>query len=87
MGSRIRTPGMRIEKDSIVWCTKWVSSIVIIAGMTATSSNIYPLNMYLHLIGILGWLGVSVVWNDRSLIVLNLTAACIFFVGIIINLF
>ena len=60
--------------------------MVIIAGMALTASNIYPLNMYMHLAGIIGWLVVSVAWHDRSLIMLNVVAAFIFINGIITNL-
>ena len=60
--------------------------MVIIAGMALTTSNIYPLNMYMHLAGIIGWLVVSVAWHDRSLIMLNVVAAFIFINGIISNL-
>ena len=60
--------------------------MVIIAGMALTASNIYPLNMYRHLAGIIGWVVVSVAWHDRSLIMLNVVAAFIFINGIISNL-
>ena len=66
--------------------TKWVSSLVIIAGMALTASNIYPLNMYLQLVGIIGWLVVAFAWHDRCLIMLNVVAAFIFINGIISNL-
>ena len=60
--------------------------MVIIAGMALTTSNIYPLNMYMHLAGIIGWLVVSVAWHDRSLIMLNAVVAFIFINGIISSL-
>ena len=66
--------------------TKWVSSFVIIAGMALTVSNIYPLNMYTHLVGITGWLVVAFALHDRSLIMLNTVTALIFTSGIIANL-
>ena len=70
----------------LIWFTKWVSSLVIIAGMALTVSNIYPLNMYMHLVGIIGWLVVALAWHDRSLIMLNTVAALIFTSGIISSL-
>ena len=70
----------------LIWFTKWVSSLVIIAGMALTVSNIYPLNMYMHLAGLIGWLVVSLAWHDRSLIMVNAVAACIFLNGIISSL-
>jgi len=77
---------LTFHSKNLIWLTKWVSSVVIIAGMALTTSNIYPLNMYMHLAGIIGWLVVSVAWHDRSLIMLNVVAAFIFINGIISNL-
>jgi len=65
---------------------KWVSSLVIIAGVALTASNIYPLNLYMQLVGIIGWLVVALAWHDRSLIMLNTVAALIFTSGIIASL-
>ena len=77
---------MTFHSKNLIGVTKWVSSFVIIAGMALTASNIYPLNMYMQLAGIIGWLVVSVAWHDRSLIMLNVVAAFIFINGIISNL-
>jgi hypothetical protein len=77
---------LTFHSKNLIGVTKWVSSFVIIAGMALTASNIYPLNMYMHLAGIIGWLVVSVAWHDRSLIMLNVVAAFIFINGIISNL-
>ena len=77
---------MNFQNLNLIGATKWVSSLLMIAGMTLTVSNIYPLNMYMHLAGIIGWLVVSVAWHDRSLIMLNVVAAFIFINGIISNL-
>ena len=60
-----------------------VSSVILIAAMIFTANNIYPYNLFLHFIGITGWLWVAVIWNDRSLIVLNAVALSIFANGMI----
>ena len=77
---------MNFHHKNLIRFTKWVSSSVIIAGMALTASNIYPLNMYLQLVGITGWLVVALAWHDRSLIMLNTVAALIFTSGIISSL-
>ena len=77
---------MNFQNLNLIGATKWVSSLLMIAGMALTVSNIYPLNMYMHLAGIIGWLVVSVAWHDRSLIMLNVVAAFIFINGIIASL-
>ncbi len=53
------------------WYIKWVSSIILIAGMLCTANNIYPVNLYFHLVGLLGWFVVGMLWNDRALIIIN----------------
>jgi len=66
------------------WWVKWVSSIVLIFAMIATTNNLYPWNMILQGIGVAGWLWVSIVWNDRALIVVNAVAVAIMCNGILI---
>ena len=66
-----------------VWYLKWASSIILIAAMIFTANNIYPYNMVFHFIGIGGWLIVSIIWNDRSLIVVNAVALAIFAKGML----
>ena len=66
-----------------VWYLKWASSIILIAAMIFTANNIYPYNMVFHFIGIGGWLIVSIIWNDRSLIVVNAVALAIFANGML----
>ena len=77
---------MNFQNLNLFGFTKWASSLAIIAGLALTTNNIYPLNMYLLLVGITGWLGVALAWLDRCLIMLNVVAAFIFTSGIIANL-
>ena len=51
--------------------------------MTFTAQNIFPFKLYLHVLGTIGWLVVSMVWNDRALIVVNSVALSIFANGIL----
>jgi len=55
--------------------------------MVLTTANIYPLNMYFHFAGVMGWLIVSIIWHDCSLIMLNSVAVLIFVAGIVSSLF
>lgn len=66
-----------------VWYLKWAASLVLIMAMILTANNLYPFNLGLHFIGISGWLIVSIIWNDRALIVVNAVALAIFANGII----
>ena len=51
--------------------------------MIFTANNLYPINLFLHVLGISGWLWVSIIWNDRALIVVNAVALAIFANGIV----
>ena len=50
---------MNFQNLNLVWLTTWVSSFFILAGMGLTASHIYPLNMCMQLVGIIGWLVVA----------------------------
>ena len=65
------------------WYIKWFSSIVLIIGMMFTANNIYPLNLLFHVIGLIGWIIVCVMWNDRSLILVNAIGLTIYINGMI----
>jgi hypothetical protein len=65
------------------WYLKWVSCIILLVGMTLTAQNIYPLNLFVNLIGLLGWLIVAIIWNDRALIVINAVGVSIYANGIV----
>lgn len=65
------------------WWLKWASSLVLIFAMIMTTNDMYPYNMFLQFIGVAGWLWVSIIWNDRALIVVNAVAVAIFLNGIV----
>ena len=62
---------------------KWLSTLGVMASMLLTAYNIYPLNLYVAIPATLGWIYVSVVWEETSLIALNLIALAIYRLGII----
>ena len=79
--SKTLTP--KREHHPFSWWLKWAASIVLIFAMIATTNNLYPWNMFLQFIVIGGWLWVSIIWNDRALIVVNAVAVAIFLNGIV----
>ena len=70
-------------KGDLSWYIKWVSSIFIIIGMALTSANIFPLNIYIHGIGVTGWLIVGMLWHDRALVFLNGVAIFVYATGLL----
>ncbi|WP_089273886.1 DUF6552 family protein [Puniceibacterium sediminis] len=53
---------------------KWAASIIQIMGYTATAFGWTPWNLYLFLVGVLGWFAVGVLWNDRAIMLIHFVA-------------
>ncbi|MEN8685009.1 DUF6552 family protein [Marivita sp.] len=66
----VSSPG----KDRIAFIVKWVASIIQIMGYTATAFGWTPWNLYLFLVGVLGWFAVGVLWNDRAIMLIHIVA-------------
>ena len=65
------------------WYLKWLSSLILVVAMACTSLDMYPFNMYLQFVGVLGWFFVGMLWHDRALIVLNAVGIVFLGIGII----
>jgi hypothetical protein len=65
------------------WYLKWVSSIILITGMLFTANNIYPLNLFISIAGIIGWILIGLIWNDRAIILINAIGLTIYINGIL----
>ena len=64
----------RSDRARLTFVVKWAASIVQILGYTATGFGLAPWNIYLFLVGLLGWLAVGVLWRDRAIILIHLVA-------------
>ena len=69
-------------KGDLSWYIKWTGSVFLIVAMMMTSVNIFPLNLYVALVGMTAWLIVGILWHDRALIVLNAVSVAIYGLGI-----
>ena len=69
-------------KGDLSWYIKWAGSMFLIVAMMMTSANIFPMNLYVALVGMIAWLIVGILWHDRALIVLNAVSVAIYGVGI-----
>lgn len=59
-------------KFDVSWYVKWTASIFVLAAMSIR--GVEGLQMYdlmFSIIGVAGWLVVSILWKDRALLVLN----------------
>ena len=68
------------------WYLKWVSSAFILGAMSIRGiPELQNVDLILSIIGISGWVGVSIAWKDRALIMLN-TVGLFFLVRNLITL-
>ena len=54
------------------WYIKWVASAFVLGAMSIRGiEGLQVYDLMLSVVGIIGWLIVSVLWQDRALIMLN----------------
>ena len=59
-------------KYSWDWYLKWVSSILVLSAMSIRGiPELHQTDLILSILGVTGWVGVSIAWKDRALIMLN----------------
>ena len=66
-------------KDSII---EWTLTALLITGVTLTSFNIYPMNLWVCLAGNIGWIYLAWIWRKWSLFVVQLIITIIYILGI-----
>lgn len=71
-----------VDGAKIAFVIKWVASIIQILGYTATAFDFTPWNIYLFLVGLIGWLSVGLLWNDRAIMLIHLVALCAMTAGL-----
>jgi len=60
---------------------KWAASVVQILGYAATGFGWTPWNLYLFIVGVIGWFIVGTLWNDRAIMLIHLVALGSMMVG------
>jgi hypothetical protein len=61
---------------------EWTATIVLIVSVALTSFNIYPANVFVGLLGNLGWLAVAMVWRKWSLLVVQVVITLLYLSGV-----
>ena len=62
---------------------KWISTFILLTGVALTTYNVYPMNVYVSLVGNLGWLYVGFMWREWSLITVQTVIVMIYTSGLI----
>lgn len=59
-------------KYTIDWYLKWVASSLVLSSMSIRGiEGLQSLDLILSTCGVFGWLIVSIIWQDRALIMVN----------------
>jgi hypothetical protein len=69
--------------EKTVKILEWASTAILIIGIVLTAVNIYPLNIYVQLVGNAGWALVAYIWRSWSLLVIQFVACIIYIFGLV----
>ena len=47
---------------------KWISTFLVLTGILLTNLNIYPLNIYFHGLGVIGWTIAGFISKDKAIL-------------------
>ena len=45
---------------------KWISTALVLTGILLTNLNIYPINIYFHGLGVVGWTVAGFLSKDKA---------------------
>ena len=47
---------------------KWISTFFVLSGILLTNLNIYPFNIFLHGVGVVGWTFAGFINRDKAIL-------------------
>ena len=47
---------------------KWVSTFLVLTGILLTNLNYYPINIFFHGAGVVGWTAAGVLSKDKAIL-------------------
>ena len=77
--SVVRPPANGVTTHAL----KWAASVVQIFGYAATAFGMTPLNIYLFLVGLVGWFVVGFLWRDRAIMLIHIVALAAMIAGLV----
>ncbi|SFR34159.1 DUF6552 family protein [Litoreibacter janthinus] len=72
-----------LDREAATFALKWAASLVQIAGYATTAFGMTPLNVYLFLVGLVGWFAVGVLWKDRAIMLIHAVALAAMVTGLL----
>ena len=72
-----------LDREAAIFALKWVASLVQIAGYATTAFGMTPVNIYLFLVGLIGWFAVGFLWKDRALMLIHAVALAAMVAGLL----
>ena len=67
---------------------KWISTVLVLSGILLTNLNHYPLNLFFHGAGVIGWTVSGFILKDKAIITnfgLQIPIFIIGFINLYIN--
>ncbi len=52
----------------IIKYLKWISTGLVLGGKLLTNLNIYPINIFLHGLGVVGWTITGFILKDKAIL-------------------
>jgi hypothetical protein len=71
------------NKNNDINNIKWSSSFILSAGLVLTAFNIYPFNLYIQILGVVGWMIVGLLTKDKPITFVNTVGFFILLLGIV----
>jgi len=62
---------------------EWSSTAILLVGVYLTAVNVYPINVYISLIGNLGWFVVAILWRKWSLLTVQFVIVALYLYGVL----
>ena len=47
---------------------KWISTLLVLTGILFTNLNYYPVNIYFHGLGVVGWTVAGYLFRDKAIL-------------------
>ena len=66
--SKIKKNKLKGKRMFIKKYLKWISTFLVLVGILLTNLNIYPLNIYFHGLGVVGWTIAGFVSKDKAIL-------------------